>query len=57
MNVIIQSYNLGNTQIKIADDYKLHSEEEQRLQIESFNRAGYIIMQNLIIKENGGINQ
>jgi len=49
--VIIQSYKIGNTKINIADDCMIKDENEKRLQIESFNKAGYRIMQNLILKE------
>lgn len=56
-NVIIQSYKIGNTLINIADDCIIQDENQRRLQIDSFNRAGYRIMQNLILKEKRDKNK
>ena len=47
--MIIKTYILGNTKIKISDECKLKSEEERKLQIENFNKIGNKIIQNSLI--------
>lgn len=46
VNVIIESYNLGNTKIKIDDSCKAKTEEERKIYIENFNKVGNEILRN-----------
>lgn len=55
--MIIETYILGNTKIKIADDCKLQDEQERKNQIERFNKIGFKIMQNQLIVKGEEMNE
>lgn len=53
INVIIKDYFIGDTRIKIDDSCKAKTEEERKIRIENFNKAGNEILRCLA-NEKGG---
>jgi len=46
--MIIDSYCIGNTRIKIDDEYKAKTEEEKKIRLEIFNKIGNDILREYI---------